>query len=264
MKLIDHIKYYLKRIYFIFFEPKVECNICGWKGFRFNSDQWHPFTICPNCSSQVRQRLLWAGIKMIQEIHIDKLISGRSVLHFAPEKFLRKNIEKISSDYKTADLLADGYNYSKIDYNIDISNLNKIKNDSFNCVIALDVLEHVKDHLKAIEEVKRILKYDGCFIVSVPQKDNLRTTFEETCITDPKERERLYGQSDHLRIYGDDFIELLTCRGFEVFILDEKDFDPNIVKKYVLFPPVLSYNSLATNHRKIFFARKSSKIIPDA
>lgn len=257
--IFNQIIYYFKRIYFIFFNPKVECNICGWKGFRFNSDKWHPYTICPNCNSQVRHRLMWAAVNSIEELKINKLFFEKSILHFAPEKFLRKNIEYICFDYKTADLLKDGYNYTKIDYNIDISDMNKINDCSFNCVIALDVLEHVANDLKAIEEVNRVLKHNGWFIVSVPQKDDLKITFEDASITDSDERERVYGQSDHLRIYGDDFSALLNLYGFEVFIVNESNFDLKISKRNVLFPPIYSTNSLATNYRKIYFAKKINK-----
>jgi SAM-dependent methyltransferase len=254
--LFDQLKYYFKRVNFIFFDPKVECNICGWKGFRFNSDKWHPHTICPNCSSQVRQRLLWAAVNRIPEVSADKLLLKKSILHFAPEKILRENIKQFSFEYKTADMMVGGYRYPGIDYCLSISDLNSISNKSFDCVIALDVLEHARDHIKAMEEVHRILRDKGCFIVTVPQKDNLKTTMEDVNITDPLEREKIYGEPDHLRIYGDDFTDLLARNGFDVFVVDEKNFDEKIIKKYVLFPPVLSTNPLATNHRKIFFARK--------
>ncbi|MBX4189737.1 class I SAM-dependent methyltransferase [Candidatus Parcubacteria bacterium] len=56
-----------------------------------------------------------------------------------------------------------------------ISNLTVLKNDrldfsseSFDVVLALDVLEHVKDEAKAIKEIHRVLKKGGLFIVFVP------------------------------------------------------------------------------------------------
>ena len=60
-----------------------------------------------------------------------------------------------------------------------------------------------------------------------------------------------------MRIYGDDFAAMLKNAGFEVTAVNETFFDKNIVDRYVLFPPVLSKNPLATNYRKIFFGRKT-------
>jgi hypothetical protein len=43
-------------------------------------------------------------------------------------------------------------------------------------------------------------------------------TFEDPSVTDPKERERLFGQHDHLRRYGPDFADRLNDAGFDVRI----------------------------------------------
>ena len=51
-------------------------------------------------------------------------------------------------------------------------------------------------------------------------------------------------------------MSLLEGVGFAVRAIDEKNFSPELVKKHVLFPPVLSTHPLATNHRKVFFAKK--------
>ena len=73
-----------------------------------------------------------------------------------------------------------------------------------------------------------------------------------------KERERIFGQSDHLRIFGNDMKELLESVGFKVRVISADDFPPDIVKKHVLFPPVFSSHPLATNHRRVYFAQKPS------
>src|SRR5207237_10588391 len=111
-------------------------------------------------------------------------------------------------------------------------------------------------HIDGIKEVHRILNVDGFCIFTVPQKDNLKKTFEDFSVTEPKEREKIFGQFDHLRIYGDDFTDILTSCGFKVTAINEFSFDKNIAAKYVLFPPVLSANPLATNYRKVFFGQK--------
>ena len=246
----------LQQIYFYFVRSNVECNICHYKANKFNSDSWQLYCICPYCSSTVRQRLLMASLSFLDKFSFNNIISNKKILHFAPENSLGKIIKRKAKEYKTADFFAEGYSYSNIDYNIDISNMKSIKDEYFDCVIACDVLEHVPDHLGGIKEVFRILNKGGYCIFTVPQKDNLKFTIEDLSITDKKERERIFGQHDHLRIYGDDFFNMLQEAGFEVTAVNENFFNKNIVDRFVLFPPILSKHPLATNYRKIFFGKK--------
>jgi hypothetical protein len=44
------------------------------------------------------------------------------------------------------------------------------------------------------------------------------TTFEDLSVTDPKEREKLFGQHDHVRSYGLDYGDRLTETGFSVTV----------------------------------------------
>jgi len=256
LRIIKMPLFKLQQIYFQIVGSNVECNICHYKAHKFNSDSWHLYCNCPYCSSSVRQRLLMASLSSLDNFSFDNIISNKKILHFAPEKSLGKLIQRKAKEYRTADFFAEGYSYDKIDYNIDISNMKAIENESFDCVIACDVLEHVPDHIGGIREVYRILNKGGYCIFTVPQKDNLKVTYEDLSITDKKERERVFGQYDHLRIYGDDFITILQDSGFEVTAVNESFFVKDIVDHYVLFPPILSKHPLATNYRKIFFGKK--------
>ena len=157
--------------------------------------------------------------------------------------------------YLTADLLAQGYEY-EIDMQLDLSDMASIQACHFDTIIACDVLEHVPEHLAAIAEIFRTLKPGGCAVLTVPQQDGLLTTREDPGITDPLERERLYGQRDHLRMYGKDFTELLKGAGFDVTAIAASSFPPELVEKYVLFPPIPSHHPLVTNYRTVFFAFK--------
>lgn len=65
---------------------------------------------------------------------------------------------------------AEGYDYSKIDFRLDISDMPDIKNESYDCIIACDVLEHVPNDTGAIKEAYRILRKGGYCIFTVPQK----------------------------------------------------------------------------------------------
>jgi len=247
---------YIEQLYLNATGSKFECNTCRHKSNRFKSNSWHLYSVCPNCTSNVRQRLLAASLQYLDTFSIETLISHKRVLHFAPEPPLKKLIKEKARDYKTADFFAEGYAYDHIDYNLDISDMKAVPNASYDCVIACDVLEHVPDHIGGIREVHRILSTGGYCIFTVPQKDFLQSTFEDSAVTDPVERERVYGQRDHLRIYGDDFAEMMKAAGFSVTAVDEHYFSEDLRKLHVLAPPILSKHPLATNYRKVFFGRK--------
>ena len=48
--------------------------------------------------------------------------------------------------------------------------------------------------------------------------DSSRPTTRTPLITDPAARERLYGQSDHVRLYGRDYFDRLARAGFTVHL----------------------------------------------
>lgn len=230
---------------------QIQCNLCGWKGRTLFSDSWHPHTICPRCSSQLRHRLLVQTLSTIPSLHSDLLIKGKRVLHFAPEHILQHRFSLEASRYVTADFHRDS-----VDMQLDICDMQSVADGAFDLVIACDVLEHVQDDAKAIREIHRVLADNGWAIFTVPQKDNLETTYEDVSITTPEARTEAFGQHDHLRIYGTDFPVRVENCGFSVTAVDELDFDADEVRRHVLFPPILSDHPLATNHRKVFFARK--------
>ena len=67
-----------------------------------------------------------------------------------------------------------------------------------------------------MQEILRVLKPGGTAILQIPQELDRSTTFEDNSITDPKERARIFGQYDHVRIYGRDYFEKLRSIGFKV------------------------------------------------
>ncbi len=107
-------------------------------------------------------------------------------------------------------------------------------------------------------ELYRILRPGGIAVLTVPQKDHTRETIEDDRIITPEARENMFGQSDHLRIYGDDFVRRVELAGFMVVIVDANNFSSEVVRRSVLFPPKLSSHPLATNYRKIFFCKKEA------
>jgi SAM-dependent methyltransferase len=232
----------------------VDCNICHWKGRCFADDHWHPETVCPNCGSQVRHRLFTATLDG-QSNHPDlaekQLLAGKEVLHFAPERQLRERIRSVSRKYTTAD-----FDRGDCDLKLDMSAMPSVTDSSFDVIIACDVLEHVLDDLAAMRELYRILRPGGIAILSIPQMDPPAVTDQDPSVKTEAEREKRFGQKDHVRMYGDDFAERLSSTGFRIEVITDANFEPESVSRLVLRPPIRSYHILATNERRIYFCRK--------
>jgi ubiquinone/menaquinone biosynthesis C-methylase UbiE len=77
-------------------------------------------------------------------------------------------------------------------------------------------LEHVEDFDKAVQELHRVLRPGGWAIMQSPQDMNLPETIFDDTITDPRERERVFLQSDHLRLFGQNYGHELSKNGFKV------------------------------------------------
>ena len=147
----------------------------------------------------------------------------------APEQCFLKRFKKLNHDYTTADL------YSPIaDVKADITAL-PFEDDSFDVIFCNHVLEHIPDDTKAMQELHRVLKKGGMGIFQIPQDLKRATTFEDDSITDPKERAKIFGQYDYVRVYGRDYFDKLRSIGFKVKEVDyTKDISAELVDKYRL------------------------------
>ena len=187
------------------------CPICGGNAaFRAFGTPPRPAALCPGCTSLERHRSLWLFLKRYTDFFAS---SGLRMLHFAPEVCLEQHFRKLlGAGYVTADLLDP-----RADVRADITAL-QFADASFDVVYCSHVLEHVPDDRKAMRELHRVLKRDGVAIVVVPLRG--ATTDEDLSITDPDERTRRYGQSDHVRYYGMDIMDRLRDAGFDVTHVD--------------------------------------------
>ncbi len=143
----------------------------------------------------------------------DFFIKNYKVLHIAPEQeFLRKFKRMSNLNYISADL------YSPIvDVKADILDL-PFEDESFDIIFCNHVLEHIEDDAKAMSELYRVMKPGGWGILQVPMKNSLEKTYEDFSIKDPKERQKHFGQYDHVRWYGMDYFDRLEKAGFETEI----------------------------------------------
>tara|TARA_B110000008_G_scaffold95764_1_gene98306 strand:- start:46 stop:804 length:759 start_codon:yes stop_codon:yes gene_type:complete len=198
---------------------------------------WLPYSsrkqvACPHCRSAERHRLT-ALYLSANKMFFDKL------LHIAPERSLQNLFKSHSNEYICGDL--DPHRYR--DFNavkLDATDMNNLKNDSFDCVYASHILEHIVEDRKAMSECYRVLKEGGVLIALIPQKFDLKISDEDYSVNTPEGRKERYGCWDHVRYYGLDFSERLKECGFHVSIYYiHKEAEKNIEKmvyddKYLL------------------------------
>ncbi|WP_418510902.1 class I SAM-dependent methyltransferase [Corallibacter sp.] len=182
--------------------------------------------LSPSTLSLERHRLLWLYLKN----ETDFFSAKNKVLHFAPEQCFLKRFKALKNiDYTTTDLLSP-----IADVKADICNL-PFADNSYDVIFCNHVLEHIPDDTKAMQELYRVMKPGGFGIFQIPQDLNRETTFEDDSITDKKERAKIFGQYDHVRIYGRDYFDKLRRIGFKV---EEVDYTASLsdadIHKYCL------------------------------
>ena len=183
---------------------------------------------CYNCDSTERERLVYIYLKYIHKIFdLDKKIR---ILHVAPEKKISEIFLNYGFDnYVCGDLLEENYknHYSNHVMKLDLLNIN-FSDNRFDLIICNHVLEHIiEDHI-AIAELYRVMNRGGYGIFQVPISLNSSKTFEDNTIIGNDKREAVFGQSDHVRIYGRDYVDRLSQVGFNVNKI-------NISKQYQQF-----------------------------
>ncbi|MCC1483250.1 class I SAM-dependent methyltransferase [Winogradskyella immobilis] len=192
--------------------------------------------LSPSTLSLERHRLLWLYLQKETDFFKTDTLPALSVtkklkvLHFAPEQAFYKRFKKLKHlDYITTDL-----NSPLADVKADICDL-PFKDNEFDIILCNHVLEHIPDDTKAMQELFRVLKSGGMGIFQIPQDLSRETTFEDDSITDKKERARIFGQYDHVRVYGRDYFHKLRSIGFRVEEVDYTSaFSEEETQKYCL------------------------------
>lgn len=163
--------------------------------------------LSPSTLSLERHRLLWLYLKHDTNFFSEQL----KVLHFAPEQCFLKRFRQLKNlDYRTTDLESP-----IADVKADICNL-PFEDNSYDVILCNHVLEHIPNDTKAMQELYRVMKPGGYGVFQIPQDLNRAKTFEDNSITDKAERSKIFGQYDHVRIYGRDYFDKLRSIGFKV------------------------------------------------
>ena len=210
-KYIQYVSHYVLRIIAIFYYGNnVECPING-KTYRkflpYGRLQSRPNALCPSSLSLERHRLMWLYLKEKTNF----FTSPQKLLHIAPELCFMDIFERMENlEYITGDIESP---LAKVKMDVHEIPFDK---GTFDAVFCNHVMEHVENDIKSMSEIHRVLKPGGWAIIQSPVYMELDHTLEDPSITDPLEREKIYGQDDHMRKYGTDYGERLRKAGFEV------------------------------------------------
>jgi SAM-dependent methyltransferase len=186
------------------------CPVCGsgiraFMRFGRLNAEW-----CPVCTAMRRHRMLWVFLHQRTN-----LFDGRPkrMLHVAPETALEPLLRRVPRlDYITADL-----NDPRVMDRQDITDMS-YDDGTFDVIACSHVLEHVPDDRAAMREFRRVLKPGGWAVIMVPYVPD-ELTDEDAAITSPADRERRFGQHDHVRYYGRDIVERLEEAGLHVEVV---------------------------------------------
>ena len=208
---------------------KVTCPVCehNFRSFLPYGRQARSNALCPNCLSLERHRIMWLFLRNETPFFQKEL----DVLHIAPEICFIDRFEKLHKEkYITADIESP---LAKV--KLDVHDI-PFEEGSYDVVFCNHVMEHVEDDFKAMSEIYRVLRPGGFAILQVPLfYPLLDVTYEDKSITLPKEREKAFGQTDHVRMYGKDYADRLRSVGFTV---DENRYFEKLpaedVKRYAL------------------------------
>ncbi|WP_426431234.1 class I SAM-dependent methyltransferase [Winogradskyella sp. HB-48] len=213
--LLIRLSYVVRPLLAFFLRGKRYIDPIDGKGFRtflpYGYGKQRPNVLSPSTLSLERHRLFWLYLKN----ETDFFSKQYKVLHFAPEQCFLKRFRQLKNiDYTTTDLLSP-----IADVKADICNL-PFEDDTYDVIFCNHVLEHIPDDTKAMQELYRVMKPGGFGIFQIPQDLRRETTFEDDSITNKAERAKIFGQYDHVRIYGRDYFDKLRSIGFEVKEID--------------------------------------------
>lgn len=185
----------------------VECPCCRSSFSRFLPHRGRAYAKCPRCGALERHRVLW----LLLERDTDLLTRPGRMLHVAPEYALQRRLAQVDGlDYVSGDL-----DSALAEHHFDVMEL-PFGPASFDFLICNHVLEHVADDRRALAELHRVLKPGGWAILMCPVDNRRATTLEDPAVTSPRERHRVFGQADHMRLYGRDYVDRLAAAGFSV------------------------------------------------
>jgi SAM-dependent methyltransferase len=191
---------------------RYRCPVCGWplRSFvaRRSLLERTADGYCPRCDAKARHRRIWLYLRR----HTDLWSGQHRLLEVAPVWALARRFRGMAGiRYTGVDIRAAGPYVTVVG---DVTAL-PLDDDSMDVALCIHVLEHVEHDRRAIAELYRVLAPGGWALVSVPLRLD-QPTYEDPTVTEPGDRLRLFGEEDHVRLYGLDLRDRLEAAGFAV------------------------------------------------
>lgn len=202
------------------------CPACGQDVagfFRYGAErEWG----CPACGASPRERLMHA----LLDAGRITLPPAAAILHCAPnEASLVERFRAGAADYVPADIDPARYSVPGMQR----LDLMAMADDArFDRIYASHVMEHVPDDAVVLRNIARALRPGGEVWLLVPLWD--RPSEDGAPGLSPRERERRFGQWDHVRQYGRDLAERIGAAGLAVELIDSDELPPADVRRMAL------------------------------
>lgn len=201
---------------------------------------------CPWCHSHDRERHL---LLFMRAAGLFSFITGKRVLHFAPENYLSSFIKEAGpKEFVRCDL----YPWAADIARVDLLAL-PYPDCYFDLLVANHVLEHVEDDWRAVAEIVRVLKPGGFAILQTPYSDVLKRTWEDAGIQSRQARFEAFGQEDHVRLFGKDIFVRIEQQG----LVSKVQFHATLLAEYCP-------NRFGLNEREPFFLFEKPKILSNS
>ncbi|MCW2365989.1 SAM-dependent methyltransferase [Sphingobium sp. B7D2B] len=181
---------------------------------------------CLDCGASPRERLM----HHLLDEGVITLPAWSAVLHCAPgEASLIERFRAHAGDYVPADIDPSRYAVPGVQ-RLDLMAMTD--ESRYDRIYASHVMEHVPDDAVVLRNLLRALKPGGEAWLLVPLWD--RPSEDGPPDLSGRERERRFGQWDHVRQYGRDFAERIRAAGFEVDLIDAASRPPEAVRREAL------------------------------
>lgn len=201
--------------------PACDSGVVGF--FRYGDErEWG----CPKCGASPRERLMHA---LLDAGRITVPV-GAAVLHCAPnEASLVRRFYQSAADYVPADIDPARYTVSGMQ-KLDLMSMTD--EERFHVIYASHVMEHVPDDAVVLRNIRAALRPNGEAWLIVPLWG--KPSEDGPPDLSGKERERRFGQWDHVRQYGRDFADRIRSAGLEVELIDARMLPASDVARMAL------------------------------
>ena len=201
------------------------CPVCGAAAAAFGPGlRNRPDAVCLSCGSLERHRFL----AVLLRVALPESARSSTLLDVAPMRRIARILKGVNPDgYVGTDFDPDA-DGRDVDVVASLTDL-PFSDDSVSLLVCYHVLEHVPEDARAMAEIARVLRADGLGLVQVPFRAGVPTDEDPTASVE--ERVRRFGQADHVRYYGQDFVPRLEAAGLTVLELRPDDVvDADVIR----------------------------------